>query len=95
MENREQVSQLRQDHSDRLKELDIATNIIVDAIVERQDVFHAAHEAQLMLMKSQHEKTMRNINDTHQEIISARQEIVLAVRVIFISRISTLILTRF
>ena len=91
----DQVSQLRRYHLDSLKELDLATQSIIDAIIERQDVFHAAHEAQLMLMKSQHEKTMRNINDTRQEIISARQEIVLAVRVIFILRISTLILTRF
>lgn len=48
-----------------------------------------------MLMKSQHEKTIKDIIDTRQEITSARGEIVLAVRVILISWIFTLILTRF
>lgn len=80
---------------DSLKGLDLATKSILDAIVERQDVFQAAHEAQLTLLKNQHEKTTRNINNTRQEIISARQEIVLAIRVIFAFPISILILTRF
>ena len=71
-----------------LKGLDFATKSILDAIVERQDIFQAAHEAQLTLLKNQHEKTMRNIDDT-------RQEIVLAVRVVFIFPISILTLTRF
>ena len=78
-----------------LKGLDFATKSILDAIIERQDVFQAAHEAQLTLLKNQHEKTTRNINDTRQEIISARQEIVLAVRIIFTFPISILILIRF
>lgn len=87
MKCREQVSQLRWEHSDSLKELDLATKRILNAIVERQDVFQAAHEAQFELMKIQHKNTMRNIDDTRQEIISARQETVLAVRVIFIPRV--------
>ncbi len=86
MGHREQVSQFKQENLDSLKELDLATKSILDAIVERQDVFQAAHEAQLTLTKTLHENTMRNIDDT-------RQEIILEIRVIFLSSLSTLILT--
>ena len=78
MDYREQVSQFKREHLDSLKELDFTTKSILDAIIERQDVFQAAHEAQLTLTKTLHKDTMRNIDDTRQEII---QEI----RVIFLS----------
>jgi hypothetical protein len=85
MEHREQVSRFKRENVDSLKELDLATKSILDAIVKQQDVFQAAREAQLTLTKTLHENTIRNIDDTRQEII---QEI----RVIFLSGLSTLIL---
>ena len=39
MEHREQVSQFKLEHLDSLKELNLATKSILDAIIERQDVF--------------------------------------------------------
>ena len=85
MEHREQVSQFKREHLNKLEKLDLATKSILDAIVERQDVFQATHEAQLTLAKTLHESTMRNIDDTRQEII--RQ-----IRVIFLSGPPCLIL---
>jgi hypothetical protein len=78
MDYREQVSQFNQEHLDSLAELDFTVKSILDAIIERQDVFQAAHEAQLTLTKTMHEDTMRNIDDT-------RQEIVREIRVTFLS----------
>ena len=89
MAHREQLSQLRHEYSDNLKELGSATRIIFDAIVQQQDVFHAAHEAQLEFLKIQRENAITNIDDIHQEIISARQNIILAVRVIFVPLANT------
>jgi len=71
-----------------LEKLDLATKSILDAIVDQQDVFQAAHEAQLTLTKTLHEDTMRNIDDTRQEIIRE-------IRVIFVSGLSNLILILF
>jgi hypothetical protein len=65
MEPREQVSQFKQENLDSLKQLDSMTKSILDAIVERQDVFQV-HEA---LMKTLHENTMTKIENTRQEII--------------------------
>jgi hypothetical protein len=78
MDYREQVSQFNQEHLDSLAELDFTVKSILDAIIEQQDVFQAAHEAQLTLTKTMHKDTMRNIDDT-------RQEIVREIRVTFLS----------
>ncbi len=88
MERREQVSQFKREHLNGLEKLDLATKSILDAIVDQQDVFQAAHEAQLTLTKTLHEDTMRNIDDTRQEIIRE-------IRVIFVSGLSNLILILF
>ena len=85
MKHRDQISQFKQEHWDGLEKLDLATKSILDAIVERQDVFQAAHEAQLMLTKTLHENTIRNIDNTRQEIIQV-------IRVIFLFSLSKLIL---
>ena len=88
MERREQVFQFKQEHLSSLEELDSTTKNILDAIVDQQDVFQVAHEAQLTLTKSLHEDAMRNIDDT-------RQIIVRQIRVIFVSRLSNLMLILF
>ena len=78
MDYREQVSQFKREHLDSLTELDFTVKSILDAIIEQQDVFQATHEAQLTLAKTMHKDTMRNIDDT-------RQEIVREIRVTFLS----------
>src|SRR5579862_1936440 len=69
MQHREQVSRFKREHLGSLGKLDLATKSILDAIVDKQDVFQAAHEAQLALTKTLHENTMGNIDDTRQGII--------------------------
>ena len=88
MERREQVSQFKREHLDAFEKLDLATKSILVAIINQQDVFQVAHEAQLTLTKTMHGDTMRNIDDTRQEIIRE-------VRVILVSRLSHLILILF
>jgi len=69
MECREQVSQFKRENLNSFEKLDLATKSILDAIVDQQDVFQVAHEAQLTLTKTLHEDTIRNIDDSRQEII--------------------------
>jgi hypothetical protein len=64
---REQVSSFKLEQCDRLKDLDLKTKKIVDAIIKQKDVFLAAHDAQLSLMQSLHDDTVTNIVD-QQEI---------------------------
>lgn len=66
---REKVSQFKREHLNSFEKLDLATKSILDAIIDQQDVFQAAHEAQLTLTKTLCKDTIRNINDTRQEII--------------------------
>ena len=77
-ECREQVSQFKQEYSNSFEELDLATKRILDAIIDQHDVFQAAHEAQLTLTETLCKDTIRNINDTRQEIIRE-------IRVMFVS----------
>ena len=69
MECREQVSQFKQEYLNSFENLDVATKCILDAIINQQDVFQVAHEAQLTLTKTLCKDTIRNIDDTRQEII--------------------------
>ena len=43
MHYREQVSQFKLEQSDRLKDLDVMTKKVADAIITQEDVFLAAH----------------------------------------------------
>jgi predicted thioredoxin/glutaredoxin len=88
MECREQVSQFKREYLDSFEKLDLATKNILNAIIDQQDVFLVAHEAQLTLTKTLHEDTLRNIDDTSQEIIRE-------IKVIFVSRLSNLMLILF
>jgi hypothetical protein len=88
MECREQVSQFKREHLNSFEKLDLATKSILNAIVDQQDVFQVVHEAQLTLTKTLHEDTMRNIDDTRQDIIRE-------IEVIVVSRLSTLMLILF
>ena len=70
---REQVSRLRLDHSDRLKDLDLATQRVLDAVVKQQDVFKAVHNTQIALMGTLHGKTILRVKDEHE---TTRREII-------------------
>jgi hypothetical protein len=83
MERREQFSQFKRECLNSFEELDLATKSILNAIIDQQDVFQVVYEAQLTLTKTLHEDTMRNIDDTRQEIIRE-------IKVIFVSRLSNL-----
>ena len=64
--HRKQVSQFKLEQSHRLKALDLIANKIVDAIVNQQDVFQAAHNAHLPLMRTLHKETVTKIVDGHK-----------------------------
>jgi len=66
MRYREQVSQFKLEQSDRLKDLDLITKKVVDAIIKQEDVFLAAHDAQLSLMRTLHNDTVTKIEDQHE-----------------------------
>ena len=66
MRYREQVSQFKLEQSDRLKDLDLITKKVVDAIIKQEDVFLAANDAQLSLMRTLHNDTVTKIEDQHE-----------------------------
>ena len=66
MRYREQVSQFKLEQSDRLKDLDLIPKKVIDAIIKQEDVFLAAHDAQLSLMRTLHNDTITEIVDQHQ-----------------------------
>jgi hypothetical protein len=66
MHYREQVSQFKLEQLDRLKEFDLTTQKVVDAIIKQEDVFLAAHDAQLSLMRTLHNDTVTEIVDQHE-----------------------------
>ncbi|OCK72799.1 hypothetical protein K432DRAFT_430890, partial [Lepidopterella palustris CBS 459.81] len=70
---REQVSRLELDHSDRLKDLDLATQGVISAIVEQQDVFNAVHNTQVALIGTLHSETVLRVKDEHA---TTRREII-------------------
>ena len=73
MRYREQVSQFKLEQSDRLKDLDLIPKKAIDAIIKQEDVFLAAHDAQLSLMRTLHNDTITEIVDQHE---TTRHEIV-------------------
>jgi hypothetical protein len=66
MRYREQVSQFKLEQSDRLKDLDLITKKVVDAIIKQEDVFLAAHDALPSLMRTLHNDTVTKIEDQHE-----------------------------
>jgi hypothetical protein len=60
---------MKLEQSYRLNDLDSTTKKVVDAIARREDVFQAAHGAQLLLMRNLHGETIANIEDARREII--------------------------
>ena len=85
---REQVSQLKLKQSDCLKALDLRTQKIIDTIIQQQDVFQAAHDTQITLMRTLHGETVTNIE-------VARREIIQEIRVRLISGLFTILLNCF
>jgi hypothetical protein len=81
MRYREQVSQFKLEQSDRLKDLDLITKKVVDAIIKQEDVFLAAHDAQLSLMRTLYNDTVTKIVDQHE---ITRHEIVRLLQSLFI-----------
>src|SRR5271155_265426 len=65
MPYREQVSQLKSEQSVRFKGLDLTTRKIIDAIIQQQDVFEAAHDTQIALMDTIHQDTISEIQNEH------------------------------
>jgi hypothetical protein len=90
--HRNQISQFKLEQSDCLQDLDLATKNIVDAIVKQQDIFHAAHDTQLTLMRTLHEETAVNVSDEHK---TTRHEIIREIRVRLRSSSLTTILNCF
>ena len=72
---REQVLRLKLDHTDCLKDLDLATQGVLNAIVKQQDVFGAVHDTQIALMVTLHSEVVSRVKDEHaitrREIVGA------------------------
>jgi hypothetical protein len=66
MPYREQVSQLKSEQSVHFKGLDLTTRKIIDAIIQQQDVFEAAHDTQIALMDTIHQDTVSMIQSEHE-----------------------------
>jgi tetratricopeptide (TPR) repeat protein len=86
---REEVRQFTREGSNRLKDLDITTKRIVDAIIKQEDVFRVAHYTQITLMGAIHEETVSKIQDEHA---ITRREIIQEIRVGSLSRVNTILL---
>jgi len=86
---REEVRQFMREGSDRLKDLDITTKRIVDAIIKQEDVFRTAHNTQITLMGTIHEETVSKIQDEHA---ITRSEIIQEMRVRSLSGVNIILL---
>ncbi|XTI94184.1 hypothetical protein V2W45_1473413 [Cenococcum geophilum] len=86
---REDVRQFMREGSDRLKDLDITTKRIVDAIIKQEDVFRTAHNTQITLMGTIHEETVSKVQDEHA---ITRREIIQEIRVRSLSGVNTILL---
>lgn len=86
---REEVRQFTREGSNRLKDLDITTKRIVDAIIKQEDVFRTAHNTQITLMGTIHEETVSKIQDEHA---ITRREIIQEIRVRCLSGVNTILL---
>lgn len=81
MDLRKQVSQFKLEQSHRLKVFDLIANKIIDAIINQQDVFQAAHNMHLPLM-TLHKEAVRKIIDEHK---ATRYEILQEVNLLYSS----------
>jgi hypothetical protein len=88
---REQVSQLKLEQSDLLEDLDLITKKVVDAIIKQEDIFLAAHDTQLSLMRTLHNDTVTKIVDQHE---ITRHEVVRLLYILFIIILNILPATR-
>jgi hypothetical protein len=70
--SRDQVCRFIQERSDFVETLDSTTKKIVDAITKQEDVFRAAHDAQISLLET--------IQD---ELVITRREIIKKIKVRF------------
>ena len=72
---REQVLRLKLDHTDCLKDFDLTTQRVLDAIIKQQDVFTAVYNTQIALMGTLHSEVVLKVKDEHtitrREIIGA------------------------
>ena len=82
MRYREQVSQFKLDQLDSLKDLDLTTQRVIDAIVQQQNVFQVAYDTQVALMGTIHKETVSKIQDEH---VITRREIIQEIRVSLLS----------
>ncbi|KAI9867951.1 MAG: hypothetical protein M1813_007773 [Trichoglossum hirsutum] len=74
---KEQVRQFKKEQSDRLEDLESTARRIVDAIDGQQDIFVAAHQMQLTLMRDLHRETATiasALKETGAEITKAREQ---------------------
>ena len=86
---REDVRQFMREGSDRLKDFDITTKRIVDAIIKQEDVFRTAHNMQITLMGAIHGETVSKIQDEHA---ITRREIIQEIQVRSPSGVNTVLL---
>jgi hypothetical protein len=66
---REEISRFRLEQSDHLKDVDVTTLSIINAITKQGDIFQAAHGAQITLMRTLQEDTVAVIEDFSHKII--------------------------
>jgi hypothetical protein len=66
---REEISRLRLEQSDHLQDLDVTTLSIINAITKQGDIFRAAHDAQIALMRTLQGDTVAVIEDFGHKII--------------------------
>lgn len=58
---RKKVSQFKLEQLHRLKALDLVANKLIDAIINQQDVFQAAHNAHLPLIRTLHKEAVTKL----------------------------------
>ena len=72
---RQQVLRIEQEKSSYLKDFDLVTQSLVNAILKQQDVFEAVHDAQVAEMKKLHGEMVLRVKNEHattrNEIIEA------------------------
>ena len=85
--SRDQIYQSKLEQSNKLKDLDLATKNIMDAIIEQQDVFRVAHNTQIALMEALRNDMVSRIQDEHA---ITRSEILQEIRVRTLSGLFTI-----
>ena len=75
---RDQVCLFKREQSNSLKGLDLATENIMNAIIEQRDMFIVAHDTQITFMRTLHTEMMSRIKDEHA---ITRREVLQEIRV--------------